>query len=313
MQTKSKIVAIKQTDSFTLIPKDLRKEFVKRIGSRFDRNTSDVLMGLNIEERQYILPEVIIVNEKNMNLDMATKYREFYADLMIDVPQGKDGVKLNIATYPKDVTVNGKTEKVDFPVAPLDYIKWKQCLVDDRVASSEHDLKHLNTIVHTFLLVDDNIEKDNAIRLQSLMDELDRSYLELTELNADKTGLKKEPKVNAILRLLGKNPTLYDVNLKINELSTSRNEAKVMVRDGVDLKKIPFYSIVKDQDLGVKSHIIVLVTAGILEQQGSSYRDPTNDMVLGNTIEETVNYFKNDANTEHVAKMKFALKGEVRV
>lgn len=108
-----KYVTIRLSDN-NRIPAEIKSEITKRIGSKFDRVTKDVLIGLEHEERKYILPYVIVNNEDNKGLDWRIKVRNYFSNLIINVPFGEDGLKLNIATEKRWLNTRIKRSKSTF-------------------------------------------------------------------------------------------------------------------------------------------------------------------------------------------------------
>jgi hypothetical protein len=304
-------VTIRQTQGrYTPIPHELRNEFVKRIGSKFDKDTKDVLIGLTEQEREIILPKVIVNDRTNKGLDWNIKVRDYYSNLTIDVPYGEEGRELNISTKKQKVTnLEGEVVEFDYPIAPADYIIWKQCLADSTVATTKHELRNKENF--TFYLVDTNEDKRLKLQLRDDEDTLDTMYLKL--VSKDENGeFKKKAEVDACLRLLGSNPSMYEDLEKKDELSTYKNSSKDSLKEGVKLKDTLFYRVLNDEDLSIKSIIMVYVEAGILEQEGTYYREPQSDTIIGSDLNQAVNFMKDSNNSELVTKMKFKLKGEVK-
>lgn len=208
------------------------------------------------------------------------------------------------------VEYEDKKVEVDFPIAPVDYIMWKQCLVDKTVACSDHELRHKGAF--PFYLVDTNKDEEEALLLQDSMDTLDKLYLKLVVVD-DKGKFKDASKVDAALRLLGKNPTTYDFRLKKKELSDSKEDSKQLLKEGIKLDLTLFYRVVNDKDLGIKSTIMMYVEKGLLQKAGEYFRDPSNDMQIGANLNDAVRYFKDQNNNEHVNDLAFRSNGKVSV
>lgn len=309
--SKEKWVTIRQTKLFSILPEESRPEFVKKIGSKFDKNTGSVLIGLNEEECEYILPMVIRNNKDNDGLDWAGKVERWYAELSIEVPFSYSGKRLNIATINREIKdINHKLVIKDVPVKPLDYIIWKQCIKDPDVATTDHELKFKEN--QKYYLEDSNKEKEKTIKLTSEVNSLDKTYLNL--IRDDKNGsLSKVDQINAVLRMLGKNPDQYDNEEKVAELSILRDDSKDSLKAGVPLKEVIFYTVVNDPDLALKAEIMIYVSNGFIQQEGSYYRDPNSDIQLGSNIQEAVNFFKDDNNSQYIQNLRFKIKGKPEI
>ena len=310
---EERIVTIKQSNAiFTTIPVGLRDEIVRKVGSRINPKTKDVLIGLNKEEREYILPKVVEITEDNSGASHSTRVRNWYADLTIKVPY-REGITLNITTQKEKVkNTNGEMVDFDMPLNPLDYIMYKQCLVDDSVATT--DFQKQNPAMYLFVLVDEGIEKNKKIATQENLDILDTMYLML--ISKHKAGehegeFKDVEKMDSVIRLLGYNPQVLDDSGKIFQLKESKEEAKTLVENGNDIKTTGFFQVVNDKELGVKSLIMTLVERGVLMMSGTHFTDSQNtSLVVGGDIGQAVSYFNNPLNSVQINKWRFLMKGQ---
>lgn len=313
MKELEKFVTVRQVEGFTMIPTELQSEIVKKIGSKMDASTKNVLIGLDLKERQYILPTIITNNETNVNFDWATKVKYFYADLTINVPRNK-GLRLNIATEKQMFKFIGDEEEseIDFPVSPMDYLMYKQCVADEDVATTEHELR--NEKMFSFKVVDENIEKDKLREAQVSKDKLDEIYLKLTTKDGNTDKFKNIISMDAVLRMLGSNPQHLSNEDKVFELSKMRDIAKTELKDEPNLEKSTFYKVITDKDLKLKSKIMTYVELGILTMEGSYFADAENNSkIIGETMAQAVAYFHNPVNTEQVNKYRLKHQGQSEV
>lgn len=308
---EEKFVTIRQCGSKSRLPKNIKEEISARIGSRFKKGTRDVLIGLSIEERGYILPLVILASEENKDLDWRIQMRNFYADLVIDVPYMK-GLLLNIATEKrsvKDITSGKMVEVEAFPVEPMDYVMYKQCIADNRVATTDHEIKYKGNF--KFYLEDTNKAKDLARKVRISLNEIDKSYLKLIAIDDKTSKFRDEKKLDAVLRLLNASAyvTLTDED-KIEKLSELRDVAKDLVSNQqTELSKVPFQNIINDSDLGIKSEIMMMVEIGALEQVNTYYRIPDTDTHVGANMKEAVLFIKDSNNSEVISKLRYKVTG----
>jgi hypothetical protein len=312
---EKKLVTIKQSRSFTPIPVELRSEIDKKIGSKWDKDTSDVLIGLSQVEQKYILPRLVRNTKDNKDTDWETKVSHYFANMSIKVPY-LEGKTLNIATTRMSVgkTIeDGKEVEImfDMPVSPSDYTMYKQCIADPTVATTEIEV--LNSNNFKFVLIDEGKEKDKKNVLADAYDKLDILRLKLLSKKKDSSEFKDPDKIDAVIRLFGKAPDFMSNEEKSVLLREERDASYTMMKDGIKLEQTPFFQIVNDPDLGIKAEIMIYVQTGILEQQGAYYRDPEKDVLIGSDIKQAVNYFKNPVNNSNVNKWRFAHKGKVTI
>ena len=306
-----KIVTLKQSGGYRMLPSALHEDVVLRIGSKIDASTKAPLMGLTNNEQDYILTKVIRTTSSNKDLDWYEKVKRFYSDLTILVPF--EGLDLNIATRKNIVKINDKEVEVDYPVSELDYIMYKQCLADPTVATTEDEIRE--KAMYKAYLVNKHVEKEKQLKIQDDLNSLDVYYIRLIA-KTEKGDFKDSPKVDAVLRLLGENPQRFDDDReKIFKLSEYRDASKKLVTDGVELKETKFYQVLEDKNLSHKSTIMLYVEKGIIKQEGTYYRytssDGKEDIILGNGIDEIVNFMQNPVNSKIVTDMSFKNNGKL--
>lgn len=301
MTNKEQIIYIKVVTPSRLLPKDVLEEVTQNIGSKFDRGTKGVLMGLNSEERRLILPNIIKLDPSD-SVHWIKGVTDFYTDLTIKVPM-EGGLKLNIATEKIDHTeVNGNKTLIDYPVAPLDYIKYKQCLVDDSVANEEND-KNEGTYSY---YIEDNIENErresqntkNAIRI-------DKIYGNLVELSDDNETFKNKKGIEFICLILGRNPRSYTIDELVNYLKELKDEAIQQISFGVDIEDTLFVKTVKDKQIKEKAFILECIEIGLLKRDGDYIVDGDDiTKVYGESLSQAVKFIKSEANQEKYISLK---------
>lgn len=286
------------------IPDDVETDVKASIGSKFDRNTKAPLRGITEQEVQILMPKILKINTTNEKFDQIVN--DYFADLNIDVPF-PEGTILNITTRKDEIVeIKGKKYKYDMPESPIDYIKYKQCLIDRTVAVSEQDKRNLDNF--KFYLEDPREQKKKKLDRIKDLKAIEVPYSELTAI--DKDGkLIKEIKAKQVLVLLNRNPYYLTDEDILLEFDSIKNDAVESYDQGVSLDDIPFYQVVNDPDLAAKANITEMVNFGILELIGESYVDAAKpDFVLGTSLSQTVTFLKDPKNQEYKMKYKNSLQ-----
>jgi hypothetical protein len=220
MNKEQRIVYIKVVAPTRLLPTDVLEEVTHSIGSKFDRGTKGVLMGLNFEERRAILPAVIKVDHTD-SVHWIKAVKEFYCDLTIRVPYAS-GLELNISTTKvKHKAIDGEEILIDYPTSPKDYIMYKQCLVDDSVANEK---SLVNEGTYSFYIEDQaqdmlrrSMNTKNTIKI-------DKIFNNLVELD-DNDNYKNQKAIKFVCMVLGKNPNIESMDSLVDYLKDLKNEA----------------------------------------------------------------------------------------
>lgn len=215
--------------------------------------------------------------KKHLNIDdNATDYGEkrnnFWKELRIPVPT--EGVVLNIA----------KTEDGS-PFDTEDYIKYKWATAHPLVAGSEQEMKSDHR--KQFYIYDP--VKETAQNNQKLQIKK-QAYIELANISKDREKLE----------VLGR--VLLPVSVENLSAERLENDLASFIED--DPKR--FVELAKDEDVEIRSKIYHMVDKGVIRNQGGSYLYM--DKTLGDSIGETINFFKNKRNSETVLDLESKLK-----
>lgn len=288
-----------------ITPVEVQGDIVKKISSIFDRNGKP-LTGLTLDEQEYILPSIINVKPESDNWEK--ELEKYYADISIPVPLGTP-VKLNIATIQKEVIVKGQPKKVDFPINPVHYTKYRLAKVHKWVAKTEQEKENIGLGIHRFIMYDESENRKKKEAIHTAKNRLEGLYLELISKDKD-NNYKYIGKINWVLRLFGFNPQpLSDIDkeLKLAELKDAG--IKEVERDKISHELTKFYKVINDEALKDKAFIMALVDKQILSNKGDAYYETNNPgNVLGSTIEEAVAYVRNDNNSKKVNEFKLFLQ-----
>jgi hypothetical protein len=271
-----------------------------KIGSKYKRGTRDLLKGLTHAEEKALLPKLIGIDPNSQNWE--EKVQNFYANLTINVPANpSEHLLLDISMTDKVVEIDG--EKVRIPKYPIEYIQYKQALVDSSVAKTKADRDNIG--MFQFILEDESENKNKKVRKNEIDNQLSITYLKLV---TEENGMfKQADKLNYVIRLYGYNPIELSSDDKKIFLSDKKNEAiKFCLDNEVEYTECEFYKIVSDPNLKDKAEILAFVEHGILVREGESFADADDQkLVLGNSLEEAVKYMLNPVNGNQINKYRF--------
>jgi hypothetical protein len=197
-------------------------------------------------------------------------------------------------------------KEVDYPDVPLHYIKWKQAEVSYKVAKNREEGRGGTK---SFFIDDKDAVKAKAIEQRKSIDQIDRAYLDLTEID-DNNRYKNSSSIRYIILSKGKNPRVMDDDDKIQFLNGLKEEAvKFITEENFKHTQTPFWQIVKDPDLKRRAMIMQLLSDGYIQKQGDYFVDADNpELIIGKDLDSAVGFLKDDANSTHIVKYKNILK-----
>ena len=106
-----------------------------------------------------------------------------------------------------------------------------------------------------------------------------------------------EKKVTMMLTLLGIDPREFTGANKMDEMTAA-------LRTQAETNPTRFIETYKNTDLEVHYHITTMVNTGVLKVVGLRYVVAETNKLLGNTLEETTFYFKDETNSDMVSALK---------
>lgn len=240
-------------------------------------NNMAPLRGLTEEEEKKWLPAVLGISATHP--DFQKRVNDFWADLFIDVPSG--GTVLQIGF------------QGDQPINLLNYIKYRWCLVHKHVAP---DFETMNSSpLLKFYIYDPDVENKKTNKGVAVKRMAYAEFMKISGQNSNPDKMRR------IIRLIS---TVNPTNFNGIELE---NLCDQLINENPE----KFYRIAKDKDLDLKATIHELVDRGILRKIGNSYIYM--DVTMGNTLDETVNWMRNTANSGVVAEIKAKFKESKRI
>ena len=239
----------------TRLPKDLLQDSKRPIGASYNK-FGQVLKGVTGEEEKRIMPEILGVSVTDPMFGKTVE--TFWFNISIPVPPGL-GVKLNVTV-----------DESGYPVAPLDYVKFKfavkhKNVVPEDAAMADHPYA-------LFYVHDPVSDKEKKAAELGLRNTAKLKYLEL---------IQDEKRMDDVLSVITsyRNPsvlTLDDKQLILEKESIKQPQA--------------FIEAVSDTKLQLKSFIYRAINAGVFKESGS--RIIYDDEIIGEDIDSAVAFLK---------------------
>tara|TARA_Y100000816_G_scaffold292419_1_gene287569 strand:+ start:2065 stop:2871 length:807 start_codon:yes stop_codon:yes gene_type:complete len=227
------------------------------------------LNGLTPDESQRFLPEILGLPHSHPDFPRAEK--NYWASLRIKVPfEGKE--------FDVSLDANGN------PVNVSDYINYKWALKHPQVAETKEGMKVHNKRFYIYDPERDLLKKNNAV--QNAKD-ADKEFLKASQ---------SEERMARLLRVL--------TNSKPEQLTAMQVENELYEYKTKNPKK--FYKACIDKDLDLKDEIAEMVQLDVLRKIGNQYIHE--DETLGETLQDTLVYFKNKKNSGAINAIRAKLK-----
>jgi hypothetical protein len=269
----TRTVYIRRRPNNTKLPDELYYEATRKIGGSYARGSNDVLRGLNPEEEEKYLPEILGVGPKEPGWRKAKQ--DFWSDISVTVASG-EGTKLDISL-----------DSHDEPVNLNDWLIWKFIQKHVDVANSEEELS--DNFQCKYFIYDP--KKNQEVNVAN-MKQQKAATIEFLKIS-DNTA-----KMQQILRLLG-----YDTRL----LSDDKPEtAELELKKFVDKTPQRFLEVASDENLEMKSFLEECVSNNVIEKIGNVYLD--GDQVLGNSLKEAVLWLNDKAHSKTLTVLKSRLE-----
>lgn len=261
-------IQIRRQENTEFLPPRIQQDMVMRIGSVLDGRGP--LRGVTGEEEKELLSRVMGVQPTDPRFD--EKAENFWASLTIHVESG--GAIL-------DITTNEDGEPKD----PEQYVKYLWAKKHPKVADTKEDMLRNPNV--WFYIHDPEIAKKKSSEETKARKE---AYAAMIEVSDDVDTSR------AILRVMGTmNPDSLDKDLVEVELEKyAKSEPK------------KFLAAATDKNLKLRNEILTLVDKGVLSRVGNAVYFI--DDLLGNTMEETIKFFKNKKNSETVNAIRAKLE-----
>lgn len=264
----AKKVILKTKKNSTKLPDEVYYNSKKRIGAVLTQS-GEIETGLTLEEEEALLPRILRISKSDPNFQ--EKVKDYYANLSTEVEPG--GTALEIG--------EGKNGEY---LSPIDYLKYRLALVHPKVAKTEEDADRALRY-HYFIYDPTKAEREEYETLQASK----KAYTEYVRISKD------EDKVRIVLLYFGESPDTLSEQQKDIKLSKLAKDAP-----------LDFQKIAKDKHLETKAFILECVSKSVLQKVGNAFYD--GDDKLGDTMDDSVKFLEDNANSDRYVKLQSRLK-----
>lgn len=255
------------------------------VGSYFESvSASKIASGLSFSEEELLLPNIIDTPKEDR--EFRKKIKEFYLDINTYIP-AQTGAPLEVGLE-KDNALPVSTDNM--PLKLSDYLKWRHHKGHPYMAANKKEAEG-NALKQYYIFDPEGVEIENKDRNQK-RDVALQLYL----------GIKNEKnKVDMMLTLLNIDPREF-TGKNVDE---KKQDA---LREKADKEPTIFSDIYQSADLEIRYWIQAMVNTGVLSIHGGKYYNTETQKLLGNHLEETIFYFKDDENSDQVIVLKGLLQ-----
>lgn len=229
------------------------------------------LKGLTDEEQRKLLPNFIGVSPEAD--DFQKQVNNFYRELTVDVPSG--GRTLEVGVDENGVPYNEE-----------DYIIYKFAKAHPLVSKDKEEAQGNRTKKFFFYSPEKETKKINKHNKYKT-----KAYIELSKI-------EERSELDMYARILTDSRPEY--------LSTEQVEN--LLTDFIDNDPKEFVLATKDKFVGLRSEVYDMLNYDVIEKSGSQYLFV--DEILGQTVDEIVNFMRDDRNSGVVVRMRAKLDEE---
>lgn len=277
------------------LPKELRDDVFKRIGSEFDQSqgtkSKEIIRGLPPRLERIYLPNLIGAAADSQ--DFPNKARDFWADYTIT--PSREGIKLNIATETRTVKINDIDQQVEVPVNVDDYMQYTFARQSSKVASEPDELNNIG--FYDFILEDLSEVRNREVAEFEAKDKATLIYARLTS----KMDVSIN-KINFILELT-KESSFFDTDME--EL-----DKKMLLRKLAETKPDKLIQLNDDEDLENKAFLSAALAYSIIVKEGNDYYYLNENM--GSEERGALSWVKKPEKNGMVAAIKSKLAEQIK-
>lgn len=250
------------------------------VGSYFEKDSQKVASGLTFAEEELLLPTLIDYTKDDR--DFRKKVKEFYTEIDTRVPPNT-GIPLEIGLEKNNAN---PVSKDNMPLNLMDFIRYKHAVNHPWMAENKEEAdSNSNKQYYIF-------DKSKTAAVSKVKnDERDAAlgiYLQVKE------NLEK---VDMMLTLLLEDPRKYPLpGDRVDKLHEFANKQPDKV-----------IGIYKDENFETRYTIQTLVNTKIIQQLGLRYVG-SDGKIIGNSLDETIFWFKDDMNSDQVALYKATMQ-----
>lgn len=273
--------------------KDFFSTTKKSIGSYWESTSSKRIgTGLTITEIDILLPEVI--EEVPGDREFKKAVNKFYEEIDTAIPYGSGRTFETGLSKSNDLPINRDLKDPsnnNLPLNIMDYIRYRHSLKHPQVGMSKEEAD--SSVLKEFYIFDKNATtlKNNAIA-----EERDAAMQLFLSIK------KEEAKVNMMLTLLGVEPRDFD----------NKDDRTSKLRTLAESKPRTFTETYKKEDIEINYWVQTMVNTKILTKRGTRYFVTETNKLLGNTLEEVVDFFNDKTKSDDVIQLKALMQDSLK-
>lgn len=257
----------------------------KSVGAYWETLSSKkIASGLTFAEENILMPH--LVDAECDDKEFRKKVSTFFQDIDTKIPYNT-GLTLEVGLEldnDKPIFFSKDPEKCNMPINIMDYIRWRHALKHPRVAHSK-ELADGSSRYEFYIFDKNETIKKNSKKSE----EKDAAFAIYLEIKPD---IKK---VEMMLTLLG-----HDVRAFGNNPDTMIDKLRTESETRSDL----FTKTYNGAELEINYWIKAMINTGVMKNIGPKYFDAETEKLIGNSLEETVYFFKDEENSDMVVALK---------
>lgn len=253
----------------------------RSIGSNFEGGGSKkVSSGLTFAEEDLLLPRLLEVDASDREFNK--KRTEFFCDIdtAVDYAHGRT-LEIGLENSNTDAV-----SKSNMPINLMDYIRYRHALKHPQVAASKEEATG-NQMIEFYIFDKTKVQANSDLKLE-LQDSAMKAYLEMEG---------NQEKVTQGLTLLG-----------ISVVGTSGllkpGEQKQLLKDYAVANPDKFLEMYDTKDFEITYNIKNMLNLKVLKKLGDKYFEAETDVLIANSMEELIWFFKDDLNSDRIVSLK---------
>ena len=207
-----------------------------------------------------------LLNKKEGELNIYDRKNKFWIDFTVELTKEQKTLDLSI---------------------PMHALEYKVLLANsDKIAKDEASLIRG---VHSYVLIDETVKQESDYKASEKNEEAMELFFKIR---------KSDRKMYDILRILGKNP---GHNMKTNTKAL-KSEIDSIISQKIKIKGEPniddFINAANDPKFSTKVFVLDAIDLGEIVVKNGGYRILESDQLIGNSLEQAVDFFDNAKNQD---------------
>lgn len=253
------------------------------IGSYFVNNDTPIsASGLTRKEEELLIPDFI--NCMPDEREYRKLRSEFCAGIDTKVP-AVTGITLQTGLEEDN---DKPVSKTNMPLEPMDYIRWRHAIGHPEVAESQEVAN--SRAIKKYYIFDPSAVQTKKVKGTQQKDAAMHIYFQIKE---------DLGKVDMLLTLLGTDVRTFT--------GTEEHKAITKVealRELADSDSKNFVDVFNEKDFETRYWIKTMTNVGVLVMHGPRFVDAETKSIVGNSLDETISFFMDEANSEAVILYK---------